>query len=108
MSGIKLSIVALSLSLSAACAAPNVQLSAQGAAHSGTAAGMSAATVIAAPLIVGGGSLAVSGAALESVGTEALEGGSQVLDATVSPARPVCAVMDRNGLCVAADAPPSL
>ena len=103
----KITITVLALSFAAACAAPSAQHSAAATSHGVTAAAMSGATVSAVPLVVGGASLAVTGAALESAGATSMQGGSEVLDATLG-AHPICQYRDARGGCITPNAPPAL
>lgn len=74
-------VAVTALAASAACS--NAKLSADHSAaasvYGSAAVGESVATVVAVPLVVSGGALAISGAAIQEVGVGSMQAGSSVL-----------------------------
>ena len=77
----------LLLAGSAACtnAVQSADHSATAASYGSAAVGTSVATVVAVPLVVSGGALAISGTAIQDVGTGSLRAGSDVLVGQPAP-----------------------
>ena len=80
-------IAASALLVVTACsnAQQSVGHSAVASAYGSAAVGESVATVVAVPLVVSGGALAISGAAIQDVGVGSMQAGSRVLQTSDTP-----------------------